>query len=226
MSQKITVCVMVVGLSLGMGCGGASGPSGRQGPAEVVLAYGAALEARRYGDAYKLMSAEYRKRNTLASFTRMARRDPRGLARVMERLKAQAERLEVSASVQYGDNDTIQLTSEQGTWRIAEDPTDIYSQRTPRETLRSFVRALEQRRYDIVLRFVPARWATEMTAAKLKKAWEGKDKVAVEALIRNLKANLDGPLKEMDDRATMAYGEGFKFKMVREENLWKVSDPD
>ena len=224
MIPKIAALVLV-GLGLSSGCGGASG-QGRQGPAEVVLAYSAALETRRYGDAYKLMSADYRKRNSLASFTRMVRRDPRGLTRIMERLKSQADRLDVSASVQYGDNDTIMLTSEKGTRRIAEDPTDVYSQRTPRDTLRSFVRALEQRRYDIVLRFVPARWAKEMTAAKLKTAWEGKDKASVEALIRNLKANLDAPIKESNDVATMAYGEGFKLKMVREESLWKVSDPD
>ena len=223
--MRALVVLALAVLILVTGCSGPSAP-GRKGPAEVVLAYSEALESSRYGDAYKLMSAEYRKRNSLASFTRMVTRDPRGLARIMGRLKAQADRLDVSASVQYGDQETIRLTSDKGAWRIAEDPTDVYSQRTPRETLRSFVRALEQRRYEIVLRFVPARWAKDMTAAKLKKAWEGKGKEPLELLIRNLKANLDGPIKQAEDLATMAYGEGFKLKMVREDSIWKVSDPD
>ena len=220
-----TTLALLVILVVAAACSG-PGAVARKGPAEVVLAYSEALEARRYGDAYKLMSADFRKRTSLAGFTRMVTRDPRTAARVLSGLRAQADRLQVSAAVQYGDSETIRLSAEQGEWRIAEDPTDIYSQRTPREALRSFVRALEQRRYDIVLRFVPARWARDLTTDKLKKAWEGKGKDALETLIANLKANLDSPLKESEDRATMPYGEGFQLKMVREEGLWKVSDPD
>ncbi len=220
-----TPALLLILVGSATACSG-PGAAARKGPAQVVLAYSEALEGRRYKDAYLLMSADFRKRNSLAGFTRMVTRDPKTAARVLSRLRAQADRLQVSAAVQYGDSETIRLSSEKGEWRIAEDPTDIYSQRTPREALRSFVRALEQRRYDIVLRFVPARWAKDLTRAKLKKAWEGKGKDALETLIANLKANLDGPFKQSEDRATMAYGEGFKLKMVREESLWKVSDPD
>ena len=43
--------------------------------------------------------------------------------------------------VDYGQGERLGLVYENGAWRLGEDPLDLYGQRTPREALRSFVRA-------------------------------------------------------------------------------------
>ncbi len=206
------------------GCGGGGGARVRS-PADVVIAYCAALEAGRHADAYSYMSAGFRSRHTLANFTKMIKADPRGAAAFLAQLRRQSDKLRVEARVNYGDGQYLKLAVDQGEWRIASDPTDLYSQLTPAEALNSFVRALELGRYDIVLRFVPNKSLKGLTVAKLKKAWGEDRKSEMVTLIRNLKANLDAPIHQDEDRATMAYGDGFEMKMVREDGVWKVVDP-
>lgn len=208
------------------GCGGGGSTVRTRGPAQVVQAYAAAIEAGKYAEAYKLMSASFRKRYTLARFTKMIKTDSRGAAAAMARLRRKADKMQVEAQVSYGEGQRLKLAVEEGRWRIASDPTDLYSQRTPAETLRSFVRALEQRRFDILMRFVPRKSLKGLSAAKLKKAWQGERKAELETLIHNLKSNLDTPIRQKEDLATMAYGDGFEMKMMREDGVWKVVDPD
>ena len=58
-------------------------------------------------------------------------------------------------SVTYGAHETLRLRREDGTWRVVTDVIDWYSQRTPRQAVRSFVRAVEARRWDVLLRLLP-----------------------------------------------------------------------
>ena len=44
--------------------------------------------------------------------------------------------------------------------------------------------------------------------------------------IASLRANLDNPIEEVGDRATMSYGEGAAVLLVLEDGVWKVEDPD
>jgi len=207
------------------GCGSAGGIRPLS-PSEVVRAYAAAIESGKYAEAYRFMSASFRQRHSLARFKKMIKADPDGARAAMARVRKDAASLRVEAQVSYGNGQRLKLAVEQGQWRIASDPTDLYSQRTPEETLRSFVRALELGRYDILMRFVPRASLKGLSAAKLKKAWEGERKAEIETLIANLKTHLNTPFRRQDDRATMAYGEGFQMKMIREDGAWKVIDPD
>ena len=141
-------------------------------------------------------------------------------------LRAGAERVETEAKLVFGENEVLRWVVENGTWKIASDPTNFYGQSTPAEALRSFVRALESRRYDIVLRFVPAKLADSVTEEKLRREWEGEKREEVTLLLMNLKANLNSPIHQSGNRATMPYGEKYEVRFVREEGVWKVEDPD
>lgn len=210
-------------LSLG-GCPSRA-PSAKD-PAAVLREYARALAAERYDDAYQLMSHEYRKRHTRAEFARMLKERPDELKQILAQLQLRPRQIDVSAQVGYGDGASLKLTAERGVWRLDSDPLDFYGQRTPSEALRSFVRAIERRRYDVVLRFVPKKWADAMTADKLRAQWEGDKKEELTRLLKNLKANLGAPIEEDGDAATMPYGENFKVAFVREDGVWKIADPD
>jgi len=71
------------------------------------------------------------------------------------------------------DGETLPLVQEGGVWRIDAPPLEAWPRRTPRAALRSFVRALDQRRYDVLWRFAQRATASVLTAEKLRQMWEG-----------------------------------------------------
>ncbi len=124
------------------------------------------------------------------------------------------------------DGDQLTLVLVDGKWRIHGNVVDFYDQSTPRAALRSFVRAMERRRYDVVMRFVPKADREGMSPEQMREAWEGESREEIERLIADLRANLDEPIELVGDRATMSYGDGAAVQFVREEGVWRIEDPD
>lgn len=219
-----TLC-LVIAMACG-GCPRAGTSPGGADPARVVSEYAEAVRAEQYDRAYELMSATFRKRYSKKEFVRLLQEN-RGEVRFnAARLAGKPRAVRVEAKLAYGDSDDLRLVKEKGVWKIASDPGDFYGQDTPAHALRSFVRAIENKRYDIILRFVPATWAESMTEAKLRQQWEGSKRGEVGQLVKNLKANLRAPIHQSGDRATMPYGDNQEVRFVREEGIWKIEDPD
>jgi hypothetical protein len=218
------LCTLALVLAAAGAC-----PSGATGPAkpeDVLRAYADAVVAKDYDRAYGLMSDAFRKRYDRKEFVRLLQENQTEIQNGIKQLSQKPGTVQMEARVEFGEAESLKMVVEDGVWKIASDPLNFYGQRTPSEALRSFVRALERRRYDIVLRFVPAKWAEGITVEKLRREWEGNKKDEVGALIRNLKANLNGPITETGDTATMPYGDKFEVRFVREDGLWKIEDPD
>ncbi len=85
---------------------------------------------------------------------------------------------------------------------------------------------MERERYDVVLRMVPNADREGMSVDRMREAWSGEGREEVERLLENLRANLDAPIEEVGDRATMPYGDRFTAEFVREDGIWKIEDPD
>ncbi len=195
-------------------------------PESTVAALSSALREGRTEDAYGLMSESYRRRVSLEEFRRYFR-DYR--AEVQQTARALSERrsgAEQEAVVAYGDGETLRLVREDGDWRIATDVVDFYDQSTPRAALRSFVRSMERRRYDVVLSLIPEADREGMTVERMRETWEGEGREEVERLLANLRAAMDDPIEEVGDRATMSYGDRFRVQFVREDGVWRIEDPD
>lgn len=205
----------------------ACGASPARQPLAAVDAYAAALRAGDYGGAYDLMSARYRREHSRDDFARMMKDSPQEVKQTASRLTSSNRRVDVAARFVYDDlRDELPLVLEDGGWKIASDPLEFYPQDTPGHALRSFVRAVELKRYDVVLKFVPNRWRQEMNEAKVREQFEGEKRDEVVQMMRLLSANLENPIEQEGDKARMPYGERFEVKFVREDGVWKVSDPD
>jgi hypothetical protein len=176
--------------------------------------------------AYGMLSERYRREVSEKDFVASARASGSDLKESQKAFLASSQPPRVRAHLTYGPGERLDLVVEDGQWKLDVDPLDFYSQRTPRDALRSFVRALERRRYDIVLRFVPERWRALMTEQKLKEKWEGDKRAELDVLLANLRRNLEARIEESGDRATMAYGDRFECRFVKENGLWKIEDPD
>jgi hypothetical protein len=117
------------------------------------------------------------------------------------------------------------LVYEDGTWRVDGSTIDLYGQSSPAAALRSFVRAFKNRRYDVLLRFVPESEREGLGVEELRRAWEGEEQKELEALVSAVEAGLaTAELEVTGDRATMAFGAGGTVELVRERGIWKVED--
>ena len=115
---------------------------------------------------------------------------------------------------------------ENGGWRVDGSTIDLYAQDTPRHAVLGFIRAVERKRYDMVMRYVPDTHKEGLDAAKLKAAWEGHEKDEIEQVVAALKQALPGAtIEETGERATMPYGAG-TMQLVREHGLWKIENFD
>lgn len=207
------------------GGAGACGGSAAGRPSAAVDAYARALQAGDYAKAYELMSARYRREHPREEFIRLMKESPAEVRETSARLRAGGRQIEVTARLRYGEmGDELVLVEEGGEWRIASDPLAFYAQDTPARALRSFLRAVELKRWDVVLRFVPDEYRRRMTAAHVREEFEGENKEQNENILRQLKAQLDNPIDIQGDVARMPFGDRYEVKFKRERGLWKIED--
>jgi hypothetical protein len=191
----------------------------------VLNDYAAALEAGRYQDAYALLSAEAQRDIPFAAFERMARENPDEVKEIARSLRRPISESSVTATVTGADGSTLLLVYEAGSWRVDSSAVDLYSQASPELAMASFVKAFESKRYDVLLRFVPAEKRAGLDEKSLRTAWEGEQKRDMTQLVQALKASLPTAKVELlGDRATLAYGPGATIELLREQGVWKIEE--
>jgi hypothetical protein len=197
--------------------------TGRPAPAAALAEYSAALSSGDYAKAYAMMSDEFRRAHSKEEFVRMMRDNPDEVRETAVRLRGPFTRVEMSAELRYGIGDQLRLVQEGGRWRIASDPLAFYSQSTPRDALRSFVRAYRLKRWDMMMRLIPTAYRERMTADKVRAQFQASETVA---MMNMLEANVEQPIQEKGTDARMPYGSNLEVEFVREDGLWKIKDPD
>lgn len=208
----------------------ASCAGARPGPTDAVASYAAALRDARYEDAYRLLSAETRRLLSYEDFSRVARESPDEVRETLRWLDRVDPRAPVTARLELQGGEPLMLVEEGGQWRLDPSALEFYGQRTPRQTLRSFARALQNRRWDVLLRFAPRRIAEGLNAEQLRAAWDrGSEAEQVQAMLTQLQIALDANREPevSGDRATPQYGPGSRYlaQLVREDGVWKVENP-
>lgn len=212
-------------VSVALACAACAGAKAED-PQSVLRAYSHALEEGRADDAYRMLSEEARRGISLEAFRRMVKDNPEEVREIARSLARPTATPVVTASVTTSNGQELDLVLENGRWKVEATAIDLYAQDTPRHAIQGFVRAVERKRYDVVLKFVPDAHKEGLDATKLKSAWEGHDKEEIEQVVSQLKLALPtATIEETGDRATMAYGAG-TMQLVRERGLWKIEDFD
>ena len=156
----------------------------------------------------------------------MVKEDPDGVREVARALERPAGAPVVTATVTSPSGQDLHLVLEDGIWRVDGSTIDLYAQDTPRHAIQGFVRALEHKRYDVVMRYVPDGHKDGLDAAKLRDAWEGHEKEEMEQVLAGVRQALpSATIEETGERATMPYGAG-SMQLVREHGLWKIENFD
>jgi hypothetical protein len=219
-SWRAAVLLALASCWAGCAAGGAGA-----GPREALRSYALALREGRTKDAYSLLSAEARGRLSLVEFQRMVTENGREIEDLSASLLAPAEVPRVTATLTSPDGETLLLVYEGNAWRVDGSALDLYSQESPEAALASFVRAFNNKRYDVLLRFVPESKREGLSAEQLEKAWEGEQRQQVEQLTQALEASLPNVRVEvLGTRATVAYGAGGTVELVHELGAWRIED--
>jgi hypothetical protein len=209
-------------VALAMGCGGGQA----ENPQAALRAYAHALEQGRADDAYRMLSDEARRGVSIDAFRRMVKDSPDDVREIGRSLERPTTAPVVTAVVTTPAGQELDLVLENGKWKIESSAIDLYTQDTPRHAVQGFVRALERKRYDVILKYVPEGHKEGLDAAKLRSSWEGHDKEEMEQVLSSLKQALpNATIEETGERATMPYGAG-TMQLVREHGLWKIEDFD
>jgi hypothetical protein len=214
--RALVLCVLLGLVACGRG----------KGPSSTLDRYGRALKNRDFGLAYDLMSSSFRGKVTREDYVRMMRDNVREVDETADRLRGKKGSLEVSAEFAYGLGDKMLLVQEGGKWRISTNPLGFYDQSTPRNALRSFLRAYHLERWDVMLKFVPNAYREKMDVAKMKAQFTGASKEPMDNLLMTLEANVDEPIIERGNDAKMSYGDRFEVRFVKEDGAWKLKDLD
>lgn len=127
------------------------------------------------------------------------------------------------AVVFLGPEQPVRVVWTEEGWRFAEDPTDVYAQRTPRQALRALVRATRAGRWDVLLRLAPRRYRMGLSEDDLRVAWtEGEQGSALRAARDRLATHLADPIVADADEASLDMGQGHVARLEREGDRWVV----
>ncbi len=195
-------------------------------PGDALAGFGAAIERKDHRAAYALMSASYKKRVSFDEFrTEIEDAGPDYLAGA-KRLRNDATAVGGHAEIVLGDGDRVPVVREAGAWHLDRQPFELFGQDRPRAALRTFVRAAELGRYDVLLRLVPARYRAAVTVEKLRAYWQGPEAATARALLGELRLHMSARIFDDEDEATMPYGPGRQVRFVREDGVWRIEAPE
>jgi hypothetical protein len=199
----------------------------------VLQSYARAIRERRIEEAHAMLSTEARRSLSLDAFRRMVLENPADAEELASALARPTTDPLLTATVTTAEGDELVMVYEHGRWRIDGETVDFYGQSTPRQAVRSFLRAFDRKRFDVMMRFVPdaKKIADErfpaLDEARLRESWEGPQHEEMERICQGIKAALtQATIEEYSDRASMTYGSGGTLQLIREHGLWKIENFD
>ena len=162
----------------------------------------------------------------LAELERILREQPEEVRATADALDGPVA-IEEEARVRLASGEEIVIERARGQWRVVTDVADYYARGTPREAVRSFVRAIEHQRYDVVLALLPRAERERLSEEGLRAQWDGPGREEVERVVAALRGALEtSPIEETGERAVMPYGDRFRVVLVREDGAWCIEDPE
>ncbi len=195
-------------------------------PAATVAAFGAALARGDLAGAYRLTSTDFQRRIPFEAFAAgfaAGGGEPAALGR---RLVAEAPQMHLRVDVTLALGERVPLVLERGGWRIDAPVYEAWGQSTPRAAVLTFIRALDARRYDVVLRLVPDRYRAGLSVDRLRTFWEGEQKDQHRALLERMRAAAGSSIVEVGDEARLELAPDRQVHLMREGGQWKIDDPD
>lgn len=196
-----------------------------QDPQTALRRYAQSVREGDARAAYEWLSDDAKKRMPFNVFERTLKDRPEDLIGMAGALDRPSETREIRATVTTAEGDELGLVYEDGAWHADLSAIDLYSQADPVTSLKSFVRAFDAKRYDVLVRFAPLNHREGLSPEILKAAWEGEQRPEMLELVQALHAQLPTAQAEIvGDRATVAYGQSSAVMLLLEDGAWKIEE--
>jgi hypothetical protein len=192
---------------LAVGCGGPALPD----PQKAAQAYADAAVRGDSDRIYALLSREARRSIGRDGARRMVRDAQKELQAQGRALRAPGATVEAQAEVLLADGSEVELSLEDGTFRVDAAATLPSAARTPAQALDGLRRALARRSYPALLRVLSL-----------------EARSALERDLRGLVQGLEDPtaldVRVSGDRAEIELPGGHSVSLKREHGVWRVED--
>ena len=206
-------------LSLTLALGACGGPAGPSSPAaDGVRAYVRALNANDPAEAYKLLSADARKKLSYDEFAlawKQSDLERQWQVRVLEESLKGNPDVGERALISFSDGKLVQLEREGRTWRLESELVSRSRAKRPRDAIRLFADAIAQRDINGVLGVLTQRRRDGLTKQ-------------VEGFVAGIGKRINDRIDEFgNDRAELRWDEnGIRYRIVlrREDDEWRVDD--
>jgi hypothetical protein len=202
---------LVILLSLAeAGCGSARWA----GPQDTLQRYLAAIDKNNPVEAYALMDESLRRQMTQTEFVTKWNAHQQELKEQAVAIRAAwSKPLKARAQITYASGTRAHLSLEDRRWQIDEGIAVTLQAATPIDALRAFIRAVEQRSYEGVMKLLakPVRENIERD---------------INDRLSKLKQALNQEIEVTGSRARIQYDPRFKIELTNEDGQWKVQDFD
>ncbi len=212
--MRRTALVLVLGALTA--CGGMAGPSS---PAATgVKAYVAALRSNDAHDAYGLMSSDARKKVSYDEFAlqwKQSDKERQWQAKALEESLKGNPDVGERALISFSDGKLVQLERDGSAWRLESELVSRSRAKRPRDAIRLFADAVNQRDINGMLGVLTQRRRDGLTKQ-------------VEGFVAGIGKRINDRIDEFGtDRAELRWDEnGIRYRIVlrKEDDEWRVDD--
>ncbi|MGE0550242.1 MAG: hypothetical protein AB7O24_05870 [Kofleriaceae bacterium] len=197
-------------------CGGAGGP--RSPAADGVRAYVAALKSNDPREAYDLLSSDARRQMSYDEFALRWKQSDKERAWQIEVLEQSLKGnpdVGERAIISFADGKLVQLERDDKTWRLESELVSRSRAKRPRDAIRLFADAIEQRDLNGVLGMLTQRRREGLTRE-------------VEGFVAGIGKRINDRIDEFGtDRAELRWDEnGLRYRIVlrKENDEWRIDD--
>jgi hypothetical protein len=202
-----------LGLVVCLALGACASPQ-KGGPQGTLHAYIAAIDRNQPAVAYALMDESIRRQMTLTEFVAKWRTIQPELREQAAQLKTTLSKpIKARAQITYQTGTRANLVYDEAGWQIDEGIAVSALAATPVDALKAFIRAVEQRSYEGVMKLLS------------KQVRENIDRDISERLTK-LKAALNQEIEVTGNRAKLQYDPRYKIELSNEDGQWRVLDFD
>ncbi|MCC6751196.1 MAG: hypothetical protein IT371_26325 [Deltaproteobacteria bacterium] len=200
------------GLAWAVGSGCAAGPA--RGPQDALRRYVNAIRDDQPQAAYALLDENTRRLMTQNEFTARWKTLRPELLTQASQVRARVDQpFPITAKLNYPGGTRAQLRFAEGAWRIDGGVSVALQSGSPAEALKAFVRAVEQRSYEAVMKLL-ARSVRESVERDINER------------LTKLKEAMKGEIEVNGDRARLQYDPRYKVELVNEDGQWRIADFD
>lgn len=115
-------------------------------------------------------------------------------------------------------------------YQFVENPLAFYPQASPEQALRSFLRAVERKRWDVLVSFLPRALAAPTagppySAEQIRQRFEGPAQADIARQLSALRLHLDEPIQldKSGNEARLPVGENRAARLLFEDGSWRVA---